>query len=113
MVSTALDYARFCQFLLNKGQLDGVRLLSRTTVEYMASDHIPASVRVNNFPFPIIDTKGDNGQSFGWVGIYGPSFVVDPKEQMFAIFLVQNLNAAWRNAYWNLMRVLPYQAVVD
>jgi CubicO group peptidase (beta-lactamase class C family) len=41
MVSTAPDYARFCQFLLNGGKLDGARLLSRKTVEYMASDHLP------------------------------------------------------------------------
>ncbi len=134
MVSTAADYARFCQFLLNKGQLDGVRLLGRATVEFMASDHLPIGTRVINFPFPVIDTRANNGQSFGlgfavrvspgrspipgstgsygWVGVYGPSFVVDPAEQMFAVFMVQDMTSM-RGSNWTLMRVLPYQAVVE
>jgi CubicO group peptidase (beta-lactamase class C family) len=135
MVSTAADYARFCQFLLNKGQLAGVRLLARTTVEYMTSDHIPPGARVINFPIAILDTNPDNGQSFGlgfavrvssgrsavpesvgsvgWTGIYGTSFFVDPKEQMFAVFMVQGGSIASRANYWTLTRVLAYQAVVD
>ena len=135
MVSTAADYARFCQFLLNKGQLDGVRLLARTTVEYMAADHIPQSMKVNNFPVPVIDTKADTGQSFGlgfavrvsagrspamgsvgsygWTGAFGPSFVVDPKEDMAMVFMVQIGIAASRSDYWTLMRALAYQAVAD
>ena len=134
MVSTAAGYARFCKFL-NKGQLDGVRVLSRTTVEYMASDHVPPGARVNNFPVPVLDTKADNGQSFGlgfsvrvsagrspipgstgsvgWTGASGPSFVVDPKEELSAVFLVQNGIAASRAAYWTMMRALACQAAGD
>ena len=47
MVSTAEDYARFCQMLLNGGELDGVRLLSPKTVELMTSDHLPPGVTYN------------------------------------------------------------------
>ena len=108
MVSTAADYARFCQFLLNGGQLDGVRLVSRKTVAYMASDHLPPGTRVNNFPAAVLDARVENGQSFGlgftvrvspgrsavpgslgdfgWVGAYGTQFWVDPQEQMFGAY---------------------------
>ena len=44
LVSTASDYARFCQFMLNKGELDGVRLLGRKTVELMTSNHLPGDM---------------------------------------------------------------------
>jgi CubicO group peptidase (beta-lactamase class C family) len=135
MVSTAPDYARFCQFLLNGGKLDGVRLLSRKTVEYMASDHLPLGIRVNGFPVAVIDTRPENGLGFGlgfavrtsagrssvpgsvgdfgWTGIYGTQFWVDPKEQMCAVMMLQTATPATRNKYWTVMRDLVYQAIVD
>jgi CubicO group peptidase (beta-lactamase class C family) len=135
MVSTAADYAKFCQMLLNRGQLHGVRLLSRPTLEYMTSDHLPPGARVVNFPIAVIDTKSENGQSFGlgfavrvsagrspipgsvgtfsWVGASGPSFWVDPKEQLFAVFMVQSPSIPARIKYWTLTRDLVYQAIAD
>ena len=134
-MSTAVDYARFCQFLLNGGQLDGVRLLSRKTVQYMASDHLPPRTKVNGFAVPVLDTRAENGQSFGlgfavrvstglsavpgsigdfgWTGIHGTQFWVDPKEQMFAVMMLQSTDAATKAKYWTLIRNLVYQALGD
>jgi CubicO group peptidase (beta-lactamase class C family) len=135
LVSTAADYARFCQFLLNGGQLDGVRLVSRKTVEYMASDHLPPGMQVNGFPIAVVDARAENGQSFGlgftvrvspgrsavpgplgdfgWVGIYGTQFWVDPREQLFAVMMIQTTNPATRVKYWTPMRNLVYQSLID
>jgi len=135
MVSTAPDYARFCQFLLNGGKLDGTRLVSRKTVEYMASDHLPLGIRVNGFSVSVIDARPENGQGFGlgftvrtsagrtsvpgsvgdfgWTGIYGTQFWVDPKEQMFAVMMLQTATPATRAKYWTGLRDLVYQAIVD
>jgi len=135
MVSTAADYARFCQFLLNGGQLDGVRLVSRKTVAYMASDHLAPGMRVNGFPAVVLDSRAENGQGFGlgftvrvspgrsavpgsvgdfgWVGIYGTQFWVDLQEQMFAVMMIQTTTPATRTKYWTLMRNLVYQSLID
>lgn len=110
LLSTAPDYARFCQMLLHGGELDGVRLLSPKTISIMASDQLaPGMSRVGGYedlaPAP------DLGQSFGlgfavrtsvgpnplpgsigdyfWAGIYGSYFWVDPQEKMFAVLMVQ------------------------
>jgi CubicO group peptidase (beta-lactamase class C family) len=136
MVSTAADYARFCQMLLNGGTLDGARILSRKTVEYMTADHMPPGARIDAFPIAVIDTRPENGQSFGlgfavrvsagrsaipgsvgdysWVGAGGPQFWVDPKEEIVAIlnfYAPGSSNGAARVKYWTLMRNLVYQAL--
>ena len=135
LASTVDDYARFCQMLLNGGELEGVRLLSRKTVEYMASDHLTPGMRVLGFPIAVIDTRPENGQSFGlgfavrvsagrsavpgsvgdysWTGASGTQFWIDPKEQMFAILMLQlpGPASAERIKYWTLMRNLVYQAL--
>ena len=138
MVSTAADYARFSQMLLNGGELDGVRILSRKTVQYMTADHMPPGARVDGFPIAVIDTRPENGQSFGlgfavrvsagrsaipgnigdysWVGAGGTQFWIDPKEEMFVIFNFYApgpTNGAVRVKYWTLMRNLVYQALVN
>ena len=139
MASTATDYARFSQMLLNGGELGGVRLLSRKTVEYMTADHVPPGTRVLGIPVAVMDTRAENGQSFGlgfavrvsagrsaipgsvgdysWTGIFGTQFWVDPKEQMFVVLMTQ-LPAApsadpMRAKYWTLMRNLVYGALVN
>ena len=78
MVSTAPDYARFCQFLLNGGKLDGVRLLSRKTVEYMASDHLPLGIRVNGFSVAVIDADPRTARASGSASRCGPALVAPP-----------------------------------
>jgi CubicO group peptidase (beta-lactamase class C family) len=102
LVSTAQDYARFAQMLLNKGELDGVRILSPKTVELMTTSH------TNDLPpgtaggpgsnwglgFQIRTDLGATQQlgsqgMYGWSGIYGTYFWVDPKERLVAIMMVQ------------------------
>lgn len=102
LVSTARDYARFAQMLLNGGVLDGARLLSPKTVELMTASHtadLPGSGLVGagaqfGLGFRVVtdvaatQTLGSNGV-YGWSGIYGTVFWVDPKERLVAIMMVQ------------------------
>ena len=91
--STAMDYARFCQMMLNGGSLDHVRLLSRKSVELMTHDQLGNIDREMGFglgfgvdgvkaPLVELGSAGD----FNWGGFYYTSFVVDPKEDMIVIF---------------------------
>lgn len=102
LVSTAQDYARFAQMLLNGGELDGVRLLSPKTIELMTTSHtsdLPAGSAGGpgaNFGLGFrvatdlgaTQTLGSAG-SYGWSGIYGTTFWVDPQEKFVAIMMVQ------------------------
>ena len=102
LVSTARDYARFANMLMNGGSLDGARLLSPKTVELMTASHtadLPPSGLIGNgaqfgLGFRVVtdvattQTLGSNG-SYGWSGIYGTNFWVDPKERLVAIVMVQ------------------------
>jgi len=102
LVSTARDYARFGQMLLNGGALDGARLLSPKTVELMTASHtadLPPSGLIGGgaqfgLGFRVVtdvgatQTLGSNG-TYGWSGIYGTNFWVDPKERLVAIVMVQ------------------------
>jgi CubicO group peptidase (beta-lactamase class C family) len=102
LTSTAQDYWRFAQMLLNGGVLDGARLLSPKTIELMTSSHtadLPQGGLVGlgaNFGlgFRVVmdvaatQTHGSPGM-YGWSGIYGTVFWVDPKEQLVAIMMVQ------------------------
>ena len=124
LVSTAMDYARFCQMLLNGGTLDGVRLLGRKTLELMASDHLPHGIKVQGTllapghgfglgfavrthagqaPFP-----GSVGQYF-WSGIAGTFFWCDPKEELFCVFMAQG--PGQRDYLRTLVRDVVYAAV--
>jgi CubicO group peptidase (beta-lactamase class C family) len=140
MVSTAEDYARFCQMLLNGGELNGVRLLSPKTVALMTSDHLPPGIKYNtdfvNF-FQDIAPTPEMGEGFGlgflvrrevghnplpgsvgdfsWTGAHGTYFWVDPKEKLLAILMVQNPwsipGAVKSGHYRHKMRYLVYQAL--
>ena len=125
LVSTAMDYARFLQCLLNKGQLDGARLLGPRTVDFMTADHlghIPAgdsllepgegfglgfAVRTARGLTPVAGSIGTHY----WSGMAGTSFFVDPAQNMFAILLIQAPNQ--RAYYRQLFRNLVYAALVD
>jgi CubicO group peptidase (beta-lactamase class C family) len=106
LVSTLDDYARFCQMLLNDGQLDGARLLSRKSVELMRSDHLGnlprAGVIGDGYGFgltfevnpgpgktAIVGSAGE----YNWGGAAGTSFWIDPQEHMIGVFLIQVLPA--------------------
>src|SRR6185369_11739447 len=123
--STVGDYARFCQMLLNGGELEGTRLLSPKTVALMTSDqlppgterHTPVAIQLGAFgPLPESGTsfglgfavRVDAGRSpipgsvgdFSWGGITGPVFLVDPQTKMVVVFMTQApravLNPLWR-----------------
>jgi CubicO group peptidase (beta-lactamase class C family) len=123
---TALSYARFAQMLLNKGELDGVRILSRKTVELMTMNHLPPSI-------PSIGTAGDNGigyglgvsvvldparegvidsaGQFGWGGAASTKVFIDPKESMVVIVMTQYM--PFDPNFLSLAQTLAYQAIVD
>ena len=103
LTSTIHDYARFAQMLLNGGTLDGVRLLSPKTIDLMTgsqtSDLPPGAILGSpgtqfGLGFRIVtdvaatQTQGSVGM-YGWLGIYGTTFWVDPKEKLIAIMMVQ------------------------
>jgi CubicO group peptidase (beta-lactamase class C family) len=106
MVSTAPDYARFLQMLLNGGELDGRRYLKRETVALMASDHIGPETGILHDPFyfpapgsgfglgfavrtaPPPNTTWPLGE-YRWDAAGGSFYFVDPKDDMFVVFMVQ------------------------
>jgi CubicO group peptidase (beta-lactamase class C family) len=136
MVSTAADYGRFCQFLLNGGALDGVRLVSRKTVELMTADHLPPGTAFDTEckalmgpVLPAPEFGGGFGLGFGvrthvgraprhgsvgtyeWAGSTGGIFFVDPQEQLYAVALMQ-APALWKKNMY-VMRALIYPALND
>lgn len=124
IVSTTMDYARFASMLRNGGTLDGNRIIGRKTLELMASDHLGPDVVTNGTllspghgfglgfavrreagiaPFP-----GSVGQYF-WSGIAGTFFWIDPKEDLFTVFMSQG--PGQRDFTRTLVRDLVYAAV--
>ena len=125
LVSTAADYARFCQMLINGGQLDGHRLLSRKTVELMTSDHLGGLPSMSDLLPPghgfglgfavrlqtgIAPVAGSEGLYF-WGGMAGTTFFVDPKEDLYAVLMVQA--PGQRDEVRALFRNLVYAAIGD
>jgi CubicO group peptidase (beta-lactamase class C family) len=125
LVSTAGDYARFLQMLLNRGRLAGVRLLSRKTIELMTADHLGRITGAPDLLLPgygfglgfavrlqpgISHVPGSVGQYF-WGGLAGTTFWVDPAEELFAIMLIQA--PGQRDYFRNLFRDLVYAAFDD
>src|SRR6516165_1055091 len=96
LCSTAEDYYRFCQMMLNGGQLNGTRLLSRKSVELMTLNHTQGKTGDFGYGYgfgvdsePRFLTEVGSVGSYYWGGFYYTSFVVDPKEDMIAIFMAQ------------------------
>ncbi len=125
MVSTATDYARFLQMLLNGGALDGKRYLSPATVAYMTSDHVAGiglgsaylpgdgygfglgfQVRRDTGLSPVPGTAGD----YAWGGAAGTAFWVDPKQDMYVIMMIQA--PKHRAAIRTKLRNLVYATIV-
>jgi CubicO group peptidase (beta-lactamase class C family) len=126
LTGSASDYLSFSQMLLNGGQLNGVRLLSRKTVELMTSDATgPLDLRnyagdqvLKGYGFGlgvrVRRNTGDNGWmgsvgDYGWAGALGTYFWIDPKEQLIGIVMIQTRNTRLRMEYPNLV----YQAISD
>ena len=137
MFSTARDYARFSQMLLNGGELEGVRILSPKTVALMTSDQLPAgaerhtpvamalgafgpvpemgtsfglgfAVRVDAGRNPVPGSVGD----YSWAGITGTYFWVDPKEKLVAVLMVQAPQGL-NTVIWRQTRTMVYQALMQ
>jgi CubicO group peptidase (beta-lactamase class C family) len=116
MLTTAADYLRFAQMLLNGGELGGVRIVSRKTVEYMASDHLgtmrgPGPGYGFGLGFAVRHADGlssTNGSAgdYNWAGYGGTYFWVDPKERLVAVWMMQAPNQ--RNYYRELFRNMVY-----
>ena len=98
LLSTANDYARFLQMLLNGGELDGARILSPKTVALMTSNHVGTMYQTGNFGFglgfEITEHVGRSGRpgsvgEFGWGGAYGTKYWVDPEEKLVVVYMTQ------------------------
>jgi CubicO group peptidase (beta-lactamase class C family) len=120
LLSTATDYARFLQMMVNGGELDGVRLLSPKTVELITSNHVGTLFNEGKsgfgLGFEIVDTVGAVGLpgspgTFSWGGAYHTSYWADPKEKIVAVLMTQLLPANGSDLL-NKFRVLVYQSVV-
>lgn len=120
LLSTAGDYGRLLQMLLNGGELDGVRLLSRHAVELMRSNHhVPGyggGRGAFGLGFWVVTDPGSHGElgsvgSYGWGSAYYPQYLVDPEERMVAIFMTQ-LAPSGGLPLNQRFKVLTYQALV-
>jgi CubicO group peptidase (beta-lactamase class C family) len=121
IVSTALDYARFLQMMLNGGELEGARILGRKSVELMTVDHIGALETDLGVGFGLgfsvlkdVGLRGTPGSvgEYGWGGAYHSTYWVDPKEQLVVVYFTQLLPNAGLDDHAKL-RALLYQAIVD
>ncbi len=128
LFSTAHDYMRFAQLLLNGGQLDGVRLIGRKTLELMHMNHLPAAllpIELGGLPNPGVGfglgsrvalnvaemAVSSSVGEYGWSGAAKTYYWVDPKEQLIGLLLTQymfNLDLLEQD-----FRALAYQAIVD
>ncbi|MEM7032114.1 MAG: serine hydrolase domain-containing protein [Chloroflexota bacterium] len=127
LVSTAPDYAHFAQMLLNKGEWQGVRLLKPETIDLIRQNHLTTKVLHNGFidpRFPRNESYGfglgmrvlmDNRQpggigSFGWDGLYGTVFWVDPKNGLFGLMMIQQFGPPHQEIRQNFQTIV-YQAL--
>jgi CubicO group peptidase (beta-lactamase class C family) len=124
LVSTAMDYARFCQMLLNGGTLDGQSIIARKTLQFMAADHLGPKVKVESVLIPAGHSFGlgfavrtDQGMApfagsvgqFFWSGMAGTFFWIDPTEDLFAVFMSQG--PGQREYFRSQIRSLVYAAL--
>jgi CubicO group peptidase (beta-lactamase class C family) len=135
LVSTIEDYARFCQMLLNGGELDGVRILGRKTVDLMTVNHLPGGGELRQFVVPgSYGETGFDGVGFGltmavglgpartqtigsagdfyWGGAASTLFWVDPAEDLFAVFMTQLVPSGTFN-FRGQLKALVYPAIAD
>lgn len=134
LVSTAADYHRFTQLILNGGELDGVRLLGTRTVRYMTRNQLPGGADLEAFGRPLHAESSFAGMGFGfgfsvvqdpaeskvlssagelaWGGLASTAFWIDPAEDLTAMFFTQLMPSSTHPIRPQL-RQLVYQALVD
>ena len=123
LVSTTMDYMRFSQMLLNGGELDGVRILSPTTVALMTQNQMPreASERAPGVGFGldfsvVLDPVGKEHVSVGeysWGGAAGTWFWIDPVEDLIFVGMIQQAGSPRRPNMGQIARQLTYQAITE
>jgi CubicO group peptidase (beta-lactamase class C family) len=120
LLSTARDYSRFLQMLLNGGELDGARILSPKTVDLMTHNQVGtlmswAPGQGFGLAFSTVDRVGADGfasvGTWGWAGAYGSMYKVDPKERLIMAFMVQQF--PWGVEAQARFPTLVYQALVE
>jgi CubicO group peptidase (beta-lactamase class C family) len=133
LVSTATDYLRFCEMLLSGGELDGVRILGRKTVELMTANHLPGDGDLTSFAIPGgYGEVGFDGMGFGltmavakapaatqvigspgeytWGGAASTIFWADPAENLAVVFMTQLLPSGTFN-FRGQLKTLVYPAI--
>jgi len=111
LVSTALDYHRFCRMCLNGGELDGVRIIGRKTLELMTQNHLPGGSDLSTMSKSLFSEAANAGTGFGlgfainidvarsmipgsvgeyyWGGMFSTAFFIDPVERLTMVFMTQ------------------------
>lgn len=128
--ATASDYLRFAQMLLNRGAIDGTRILGRKTVEYMTADQLGPEVNIDALrDYPLINGYGfgpsvavrrgsgiagvmGSAGDYHWGGANGTFFWVDPKEELAVVFMAATPGAV-RFHYRQVITSLVLQAIAD
>ncbi len=130
LVSTATDYARFCQMLLNGGELDGARILEAETVELMHANQLPDNIPAidpmigapgNTFGIDFAIVEQPDGETdhalakgeYWWYGIAGTWFGVNPVQDLFAIGMIQNFGFPVGRKARVLGKRIVYDAIAD
>lgn len=133
LVSTALDYHRFCKMLLGKGEFDGVRIVGRKTLELMTSNHLPGGADIASMSRSMFSEEAYSGSGFGlgfsvnlsparsmlagsvgefnWGGLFSTYFFVDPVEEVTMIFMTQ-LSPSSTYAIRRELKTMIYSALV-
>ncbi|TFH62219.1 MAG: class A beta-lactamase-related serine hydrolase, partial [Gemmatimonadales bacterium] len=122
LVSTTMDYMRFCQMLLNGGELDGVRLLSPTTVEMMTRNQLPRDMGEYapglgwGLDFSVVLDPVEAGSvsagEYSWSGAAGTWFWIDPVQELVFLGMIQQFGAG-RPDIRSLSHRLTYQAITE
>jgi CubicO group peptidase (beta-lactamase class C family) len=133
LLGTTVDYLRFCQMLLNGGQLGGARVLGRKTIELMSANHLPGGGTLRDFAFPGgYGEVGFDGMGFGltvavsdgpvatvaegspgeymWGGAASTLFWIDPVEELVVIFMTQLIPSGTFN-FRGQLKALVYSAI--
>ncbi len=119
LCSTIPDYTRFCQMMLNGGELDGVRLLSRKTVELMTADHVGDLSPGSGFGlgFGVTRSLREAGEltsvgAYRWGGYWYTTFFIDPAEKLIGVCMVQ-LYPSGKATLNDKFEALAHQAIIN
>ncbi len=120
--STAHDYATFLQMYLNNGELNGIRILSRTTVNFIMQEQFPGlwknGLMAYGLAFGVLNERGEalggkgSKGTFDWGGYFNTQYFADPREQIVGVIMKQTLGPTGDNTGWRF-RQLVMQSVDD